>query len=407
LFWVNHAVLFGLTRAVLDASLPYLALDPTDIPTILAGGTICSVIGKLSCGPCCASLGAKKISILALTAVGAILMGTASGAVSLLVGYSAARLLQTCSWPSVAMVIGAKFPADEQGKAWGIMATSGRVSLIGANAIIAVTGVDLASGAVIAVAAVVFVAWALMLSMAYNEKPADVGSKEVSAAAMPRERAGSQAVQLQNAVGNPIVWCAAVAQGLATPMLEFQGQVSLMLAADTMLGSRGVSFGAICWHLGVLLSCMTFGTVLDKLSTMRQRGQLIASMSFLNAVLFYAAHVGGTSAPGDIFAGWMKMPLIFLMGLTVAPASSLVAGTTVSRHVKPLASPTVNGAIDSVGYAGYLMLLKISLLVGGASSGVGLPPALLKVTAAFGAANGLCVTLLYFLEGQHEYMKEN
>jgi hypothetical protein len=152
----------------------------------------------------------------------------------------------------------------------------------------------------------------------------------------------------------PIFLWAFLAQGMATPIAEFQSQVPLTISKDSLLGPQHIGHGLSLWHAGVLVSVLCGGWLFDR-SSILLRIPLIGGPTLMNSALFALL----LSAPKSL-EGTPKLVSVFLLGMTSALANFLLASTFISRHVPPLVMATVSSLMDLFGYTNTLIFLSVN-----------------------------------------------
>ena len=420
LWWMTHSVVGGTGRVAFDVTFPYV-VAPADISGLLAVGTMTTVLGKVVSGPICTGLGAYRVGLIALAGSAVLLLGTGLGGPSPLIplalAWPAFRFIQTITWPSANTVCVAWFDRREHGSAWGIMSTASRAGIIAATTMISLSGVDLASRVVFVVVGVAMALYGIVIACAFRERPisaanapgisAVAATKPVKPAKETAKGGGAKTTageadpsfrsELRQAATNPCLWLAMLAQGTATPLAEFQSVLPLLLRDDASLGPSGIAAGVTCWHLGILISVIACGLLLDRMSSMLSRIALVP-LTLVTATLFILAADAGTGADSPLFAGPRKLPLAFTLGACAAPAIYLVSATTVTRHADISLAPTLSALCDMAGYTGNVLLLMLGPRGDEGVAG----PSMLRATGYVACANAVLVTALYVLEARHQ-----
>ena len=420
LWWITHSLVGGTGRVIFDLSFPFIEA-PDAISGLLAIGTAATILGKVVSGPLCSTLGAFKIGLAALFGSAILLVGVGLGSSSPLLPLTLAwplfRCLQTITWPSANSVCVAWFRTPEHGAAWGMMSTASRTGIILATSVVTISALDLSSRACFLSTGCAMAIFGLVMANAFRAHPPPRAAPSTSGSSSPDSMLGGAATsvgsaatgstaasggggslqaQVKVAARNPILWLAVLSQATATPIAEFQSVLPLLLKADATLDSSAVAAGVTCWHLGILVSVIACGMLLDRMQTMGQR-LLLVPLTAVTAALFFSAAAAGTGADSPLFAGSAKLPLGFALGASAAPAIYLVAATTVTRHASGTLAPTLSSICDMAGYSGTVLVL----LVGAGDEGVA-GPRMLRAIGACACCNIGFVSVLYLLEARQE-----
>ena len=174
MWWVTHAIVFGMGRVVFDIAFPFIAASE-DIPGLLAMGTAATVLGKVVSGPVCTSLGPYRVGLVALLGGAALLIGVGLGhsrpLLPLWVAWPALRALQTFTWPAANSVCVAWFEQREHGSAWGIMSTAGRVGILLVTVLVGLSGVDISTRMCFVAIGVVMAGYSTVMATLFEENP--------------------------------------------------------------------------------------------------------------------------------------------------------------------------------------------------------------------------------------------
>ena len=255
LWWVTHALVGGSVRVAFETELisitrsPRFALREADLPWLLQTGTISTVTGKLLCGPIVAWLGLRLVGLASLLLCGVILLGVAvSGPeggplVPLFVAWNLIRLFQVATWPATNQLLAAWFPTAEHGRAWGIMSTASRVGIICVTIAVSLRDTWQAAGdrvikehaggdssdavqGTFFVVGVAMVLWAGVIYALLQNFPVQQIDFDGLGRDDGDEMAWNRFLQLLVAtMRRPMFIFGLVAQGMATPIAEFQSQV--------------------------------------------------------------------------------------------------------------------------------------------------------------------------------------
>jgi hypothetical protein len=294
------------------------------------------------------------------------------------------------TWPASSNVLFAWFPPEEQGRAWGIMSTAGRSGII-----ITALGAAAAGGTTparfVGVGSILWGAAALVF-LCFRECPPrlpggrGVAASDATSTKKPNDGSRSLSAEMWRLCAVPPFWNAMAVQATALPAIEFQSQLSILLAADPALPPSLTPLGTTLFHLGIMLSVVGAGFLLDR-CTAASRGVLIGGPMLVSASVFALLSVGGS-----LTSGVRKLPCAFLIGAGAAPAAYLVMTLFVSKHSAPSAKATVCSVIDVAGYLGNLCILQFATRAVGSAAAAAdtaastptVDPALIRVrTIAF------------------------
>ena len=370
---VFEAELIAITRS------PHFGLTEAHLPWLLQAGTISTVVGKLLCGPVVALLGLTRVGIASLVLCSAAVLGVALSSpdgtplVPVVHAWVWVRLFQTATWPATNQLLSHWFPPGEHGRAWGIMSTGSRIGIMGVTSAIAVrdswyaVANDMDRGDSVelsfTVLGLTMLLWAVVIGMFLQDIPRRhrfEGEEEDHDDSVRRDLLSKPEdgpwtrflPQLTATMMRPVFVFGLLAQGMATPIAEFQSQVPILLSRDAELGPAAVGLGLTLWHAGVLLSVLVSGWLFDRASV-PQRAFIVACPAMISGLLFWS--VLGLAAQ---VTGTVKLWMVFGMGATVAPANYLLASNLISQHAPPLVMATISSLMDLLGYAITLVLLS-------------------------------------------------
>ena len=246
MWWVTHSIVGGTGRVVFDVAFPFL-VAPEAIPGLLAMGTVATVLGKLVSGPICTGLGAYRTGLIALGGSAVLLLGIGLGGATpllpIVIAWPLFRALQTITWPSANTVCVAWFDKSEHGGAWGVMSTASRSGVILATSLIGVTALDISSRICFKIAGCAMGLYCVAMAVMFLERPAASRPMRTVAPAAVEASSGAVGAELRAAASNPMLWLAVLAQGMATPIAEFQSLLPLLLANDESLGPSAIAAG--------------------------------------------------------------------------------------------------------------------------------------------------------------------
>ena len=269
LWWGTHALVGGAVRVIFEAEMIAITRSPrfdiaeADIVHLLQAGTMSCVVGKLLCGPIVALIGVLNVGLVSLVLCGITVLGVGisnpSGAplVSVFMAWNLIRVFQTATWPATSLLLASWFPKREQGKAWGIMSTSSRTGIIlvtiaislrdawrappHANAGAYLEDKGDAVQSTFLVVGLVMLLWAGLIARVLRNKPESTPVLDSRGQGSPSKPSEGWEADETTAVGwatctrlllasvsRPMFICAFVAQGMATPVAEFQSQVPLL-----------------------------------------------------------------------------------------------------------------------------------------------------------------------------------
>lgn len=285
LWWGTHGLVGGAVRVVFEAELiaitksPRFDLAEADLSRLFQTGTIFCVVGKLLCGPIVAYCGVYRVGIASTLILSVIILSVSVSdtegkpLMSVWMAWNLMRLFQTATWPATNQLLSSWFPKHEHGRAWGIMSTSSRIGILLITLTVSIR--DTYSPPTIqhvfdptiqdngdAVQHTFFlvgmwgVLWVVVISCLLRDQPPSNKSEESGSLGSlthsceashmgdeEEETAGHWRTfikQLRSTMLRPIFLWALLAQGMATPIAEFQSQVPLTISKDSLLGPQHI-----------------------------------------------------------------------------------------------------------------------------------------------------------------------
>lgn len=357
---------FILSRTAIYVASPAMVGDPalgltkTMFGAVLGWGTAGMVTGKLLSGAVADRLGGRTVFLLALstTAAAACAFGLAGGFALFCFLNFTMLLAAAAGWPAMSKLIAAWYEPGRYGKVWGVISTSSRLSSVLSTLLLGAllrrlswAGVFLSAGAIAgAVAAVVFVF--------LKGRPADAGlpppraSADGAAAAHPLDEAALGEALLHFARSGR-VWLICVSLMCTTVLMEVIGFLPLYLKETLAISPAQAAAASSVFPAGCLVALIAGGYLYDRVSR-AGRAPLLGGLLGVSALCLAALFAMGRVPPAPATAFGATAVILFLYGLTVAPAYYLPM-SVFSIEFGGRRCGVLIGLIDAAGYAAAML----------------------------------------------------
>src|SRR5215813_7091768 len=323
---------FILCRTAIYAASPAMVEDPglglskAMFGAVLGWGTAGMVAGKLLSGAVADRLGGRRVflSALAITATTAAAFSLARSPALLCLLNFTMLLAASAGWPAMSKLIAAWYEPDRYGEVWGVVSTSSRLSSVLSTLLLgALLGrvrwprIFLVAGAsTAAAAAVVFVL--------LKAGPEDVGLPAPGAARSaerPRHPLDDSGVgqALLHFARSGRVWLICLSIMCTNVMMEVIGFLPLYLRETLGLSPGRAASASSVFPAGCFAALLAGGWLYDRVSR-AGRAWLLGTMLTFAALCLVALLAMTRAAPGAGAAFAATAVVLFLYGLTVAPA---------------------------------------------------------------------------------------
>lgn len=339
---------------------PALGLTKTMFGAILGWGTAGMVTGKLLNGVVADRLGGRAVFLLALsiTAAAAGCFGLARGFGLLCFLNFTMLLAAAAGWPAMSKLIAAWYEPDRYGKVWGVISTSSRLSSVLSTILLGTLllrvswpGIFFAAGAMTAaVAALIFIF--------LKGRPSDAGlpppvaSADGKAPPHPLDDAGLKEALLHFARSGR-VWLMCVSIMCTTVLMEVIGFLPLYLMETLAISPAQAATASSVFPAGCFVALLAGGFVYDRVSR-RGRAPLLGGMLALSALCLAVLFAMGRVPPAPATAFAATAVVLFVYGLTVAPAYYLPM-SVFSIEFGGKHCGVLIGLIDAAGYAAAML----------------------------------------------------
>lgn len=352
---------FILSRTAIYVASPAMVGDPalgltkTMFGAILGWGTAGMVTGKLLNGVIADWLGGRKVFLLALsiTAAAAVAFGLAGGFPLFCFLNFTMLLAAAAGWPAMSKLIAAWYEPSRYGKVWGVISTSSRLSSVLSTLLL---------GALLARASwpwIFFAAGTLTAVVAaavfffLKGSPADAGLPPPSAAADGKPAPHAlDGMSLKEALiyflRSGRVWLMCVSMVCTTILMEVIGFLPLYLKETLAISPAQAATASSVFPAGCFVALLAGGFVYDKVSR-KGRAPLLGGMLALSALCLAILFAMGRVPPAPTAAFAATAVILFLYGLTVAPAYYLPMSVFSIEHGGKHCGVLI-GLIDAAGY---------------------------------------------------------
>jgi len=357
-FILARTAIYVASPAMVDD--PSLGLTKTMFGAILGWGTAGMVTGKLLSGAVADRLGGRRVFLLALS-----ITAGAAGCFAFARGYAVYCFLNftmllaaAAGWPAMSKLIAAWYEPDRYGKVWGVISTSSRLSSVLSTLVLGSLLVRLSWPAVFVAAAALTAAVAALISAFLKAEPAAVGLTPPAAAAdgkappHPLDEAGLKEALLYF-LRSGRVWLMCVSIMCTTVLMEVIGFLPLYLKETLAISPAQAATASSVFPAGCLTALLAGGWLYDKVSR-RGRAPLLGGMLALSALCLAVLYAMGRFPLAPATAFIATAVVLFLYGLTVAPAYYLPMSVFSIEHGGRHCGVLI-GLIDAAGYAAAML----------------------------------------------------
>jgi len=357
-FILARTAIYVASPAMVDD--PALGLTKTMFGAILGWGTAGMVTGKLLSGAVADRLGGRRVFLLALGVTATAACGFAiRGGFAFYCFLNFTMLLAAAAgWPAMSKLIAAWYEPDRYGKVWGVISTSSRLSSVLSTLLLGSLLTRKSWPFVFVAAGVLTAAVAALIFFSLKGTPADVGlpppavSADGKAPEHPLDGAGLREALLYF-VRSGRVRLMCVSMVCTTVLMEVIGFLPLYLKETLAISPAQAATASSVFPAGCLAALIAGGFVYDRVSR-RGRAPLLGGMLSLSALCLAALFAMGRVplAPSAAFAA--TAVVLFLYGLTVAPAYYLPMSVFSIEHGGKHCGVLI-GLIDAAGYGAAML----------------------------------------------------
>lgn len=339
---------------------PALGLTKTMFGAVLGWGTAGMVAGKLLSGAVADRLGGRRVFLLALAITAA-----AAGAFAIAGGFAlfcalnfTMLLAASAGWPAMSQLISAWYEPDRYGKVWGVISTSSRLSSVLSSLLLGALLVRMSWPSVFVAAGTLSAAVAALIFAFLKARPADAGltppraSGQAAAAPHPLDGVGLREALLYFARSGR-VWLMCVSIMCTTVLMEVIGFLPLYLKETLAISPARAAAASSVFPAGCFVALLAGGYLYDRVSR-RGRAPLLGGMLALSALCLAALFAMGRVPPAPAAAFAATAAVLFLYGVTVAPAYYLPMSVFSIEFGGPHCGVLI-GLIDAAGYAAAML----------------------------------------------------
>jgi sugar phosphate permease len=339
---------------------PALGLTKTMFGAILGWGTAGMVTGKLLGGVVADRFGGRTVFLLALSVTTAAAAGFAiAGGFALFCLLNFAMLLSAAAgWPAMSKLIAAWYEPDRYGKVWGVISTSSRLSSVLSTLVLGRLLLLTSWPNVFVAAAALATAVIAAIFLFLKAGPAEIGLPPPSAGAggkaTPHPLDGTSLREaLLHFARSGRVWLMCVSLMCTTVLMEVIGFLPLYLKETLRISPAQAATASAVFPAGCLVALLAGGWVYDRVPR-RERPLLLGGMLVFAALCLGALFAMGRAALAPETAFALTVVVLFLYGLSVAPAYYLPMSVFSIEFGGPHCGVLI-GLIDAAGYAAAML----------------------------------------------------